>query len=174
MNNNEFYKHISNDLLEEACKKNDLEFIKLLITRIDKNNSMLLTYACTHNKFNIIKYLVSLGYDKDKDYAMNQAGFSGNLPLVKYLISIGAKPSGHNNYAFIWACRNGHLDTIKYLISVGCKPIDTAINWASRFNHPEIVKYLVLIGCDISKIKNPKMKNKAIKWLHEYKQEIKN
>ena len=81
---------------------------------------------------------------------------SGDLEVVKYLVSQGANVTDdNNNYAVQVASMNGHLEVIKYLVSQGAD-VTSYNNWALRYasknGHLEVVKYLVSQGAPTTNI----------------------
>jgi ankyrin repeat protein len=95
--------------------------------------------ACATGNLELVK---KLGQPKD-GWAIALASSSGNLELVKYLVSINAPI---DIYAIPKAAYNGHLDIIKYLVSINSPVHSEAIYNATFSSHWNIVKYLLWIG----------------------------
>ena len=69
---------------------------------------------------------------------------TGNLEVVKYLVSKGADIHSDDDWSIEIASKNGHLEIVKYLISQGAYiKNNCSIALASEYGHINIVKYLV-------------------------------
>ena len=93
---NKFENYITYDHFKYACKYgylNKLEYLWQKYTNINKNE--LLEIACTNNRLEIVKWLMSMGADI---FSNQQKGF-------------------------INACENGHLNIVKLLLDHGCNII---------------------------------------------------
>ena len=80
---------------------------------------------------------------------------SGNLEIVKQLVSTGADIRSDIDYCVRMASHKGYLEIVKYLVSLGAdirSYNDSAIRFADDSGHLEVVKYLCEAGADISKI----------------------
>jgi hypothetical protein len=101
---------------------------KLLNRYINKKKDNLLLFAAALGKINVLKYLVSCGFDINykNEYHMNAyiaAAEFGQLEMLKYLNTIinnkNIKKKNINiNYAYLYAARNGHIHVLKYLESL--------------------------------------------------------
>lgn len=106
--------------------------------------------ACMKGDLETVK---TLGLPED-NWAIYYASGSGNLELVKYLISINA-PLGSNATPCAALC--GHFDIVKYLISINA-PIDVrSISYVYVCGNMDISKYLLWNGvpyddCNIREI----------------------
>ncbi|EAY12363.1 hypothetical protein TVAG_245950 [Trichomonas vaginalis G3] len=92
-----------------------------------KFGSNSLIFASENGHLEIVKYLISVGADKD---AKNEDGYTplmyasyfGKIGLVQYLISVGANKEAKDKNGYtplICTSFNGRLEVVQYLISVG-------------------------------------------------------
>jgi len=81
-------------------------------------------------------------------------GYIGNLTKIKKLISDGANPSAHEDFAFRWACAKGYTDIVEYLLN------DDRINPTIR-NGAAIILAMSVKHYDVVKIlcKNAQINN---------------
>ena len=137
----EKYKKLNQKELNEqfidACKNDDLEVIKFLLTSpklkehadIHASNDEGFRSACAQGHLEVVKYLLT-------------------SPELKEHADIHAK----DDEGFIWACKNGHLELVKYLLtSAELKEHadvhadnDEGFRWACSDGQLEIVKFLIL------------------------------
>jgi len=78
---------------------------------------------------------------------------TGNLVLVKYLVTQGAKLWLICDRALIVASKNGYPEIVKYLIKNGANvhtQYDSALQHACMHNHFDIVKILIAHGADVN------------------------
>ena len=70
--------------------------------------------ACKSGDLEVVKYLVSQGVDvqTDNNYAVQVASENGHLEVVKYLLSQGADGRTNNNCFVKVASENGHLEVV--------------------------------------------------------------
>lgn len=76
---------------------------------------------CRTGNLDMVRIMISQKADvtHDRNYPLQTASHYGNTDIVKYLVSIGADPFDRDNYASILASEYGHTDTLKYLVSLG-------------------------------------------------------
>ncbi len=79
------------------------------------------------------------------------AAENGYLDIVKYLVENGAGPADINDELFTAAGKSGNLDLLKYLISIdnSIDTKEAALNSAIIAGHQKMVKYLVDNGVNI-------------------------
>ena len=77
---------------------------------------------------------------------LESAARSNNLPLVKFLVSKGAKAKSK---AMVDAAGEGHLGVVKFLLANGAKAKSVAMVDAVLGGHLEVVKFLLSEGADI-------------------------
>ena len=96
-----------------------------------------LTEACITGDLEVVKNLVSQGADVEADgnIALGVASSNGNLAVVKYLVSQGADVNG--NSPLRKASENGHLAVVKYLVTKGAN---------IRFNSDAALRFASLNG----------------------------
>ena len=130
---------IDDGILVEACRGNDLEFLRYLIEekRLNSNDSinLALIEACREENLDIIKYLVencgaNVNVTKPAETVFNIPGFSNKIsPLstvtkcatMKYLIEKGAIIDGANGSGLaLAAIFNGDYEFAKELLKKGC------------------------------------------------------
>jgi hypothetical protein len=92
-----------------------------------------------NNNIRAIKSLSSLIPCRNLTYALGYAAKFGNLNIIQYLHSIGAKSSYDARYN---SSVYGHLDTAQYLHNIDDKFKSYAICQASKIGHLDIVKFL--------------------------------
>ena len=93
------------------------------------------TYWAAGKDIEILKYLISIG-KKPTHHLMESAACKGRLEVLKYLHSIGI---GCLFNAMDVAARKGYLEVVKFLHSIGTKHSLRAIKFAS---HIEIADFL--------------------------------
>jgi len=142
---------------KNAIANNRLDHIKILLEKGVPNEDKedLIKYAVFGGRMSILKYLLSKGFViRDLNYQLRNAG---SLPMIKYLVSLGANI--HNNYQVILRTMNrvGFYDRdlikiIKYLDDVG-EDIhfddEFPLRMAARHNRLDVVKYLIEHGANI-------------------------
>jgi ankyrin repeat protein len=107
-------------------------------------------YASNCDSLALLKYLIekkkySMGYSNYE--SLRFAAERGNLKVVKYLISKGAKIHGSYDYALRYAAMRGHYKVVKYLVQKGGEfspyNVDTAASWACKCGHRRVARYLL-------------------------------
>ena len=88
-----------------------------------------------------LKYLVSLGVLPED--GANEAAYNGKLEIVEYLASLNP-PILPNQLGVDGAAEYGHLDVVQYLASLNppILPDQDGANWAARNGQLDMVKYL--------------------------------
>lgn len=169
------YNHISINLIREACEKDDLELLKIIVPRFhnkisyyDKLN--ILHRVCMSGNIDILNFFISINW-LDPHVLINNACLYGQLDIIKHLHSIGCDLTVNDNYAIKSASMYGKLEIVKWLYSIGCDPFaNNSISWA--YHHSceiETVKFLALIGGDTNVIINKEIREKVLEYLNEYK-----
>lgn len=149
--------------LIEVIKKNDLERVKLLVSKgadiniKNRYGNTPLNTASGFGYFEIVKYLIE--HNAENTDALIMASMNGHEKIVKYLIEQGADVNiqdERGETALMNASQNGHYNIVKCLIDNGAK-IDikdngyqTALMYAANNGYLEIVKYLIDKGADIN------------------------
>lgn len=131
--------------------------------------NILINCAIDGDNVNIVEYLISKGatvnidhkfaitdidiakyITKNTDVNVNPLGYHacliGNLPILKYIISINpAIKTIGSRWCISNACSEGHLDILKFIVSDGFNIGDIAwgFNRACIRGHFEIIKYMV-------------------------------
>jgi hypothetical protein len=106
----------------------------------------ILTCACFHGWYGLVKYLVEnteVNINAYDDAPLRSATQCGSLELTKYLIEHGAVA---NNRTLVGAAVCGFIDVVKYLVEqVGVKPEENdnrAYRHARQVGQKEVVQYL--------------------------------
>ena len=128
---------------------NIVKYIDLLEKRfnrkyVDTDKSPELLYRA-HNSFSTDTYTISA--------ALICSSYSGDLPVVKYLVEIGADIHAEEEEALRWATSSGQLSVAKYLVEKGAiihANNSRAFIAACQYGHLEVVKYLVEHGADVT------------------------
>ena len=129
-----------NYLMEEGLRRGHVKIVRYLYSQCMNNEKVAIIWNNAYPKY--------LKFDND---STNQAVKSGNLEMVKYMVSLGADPLADNDRALQLASCYGYLEIIKYLISLGANVQvnnNYAIRMASTDGHLDVVKYLVSLGAD--------------------------
>jgi len=169
------YYDSSNIYFVNACEYEKEDLLKYLYEQLKidiksicgRDDETLLFIACKNRNLILVKYLIELGLDINKENDYGETPFfnaceSRNLELVKYLIKCGIDIS-KSNYTLktplFYACESENVDIVKYLIKFGANinqeddEGETPI-FEACFNEKEnIVKCLVELGIDINKEK---------------------
>lgn len=145
----------------------NLDILKLFVSMgVDCKDENPVQLACTHQKVDVVKYLVSIGYPYlSVDFSMEQSYLAlacsvGNLELVQYLVSIGSDIGGLNyQYSpLMFACSLqkqeifGNLEIVKFLVNNGASIDETysfgmnAFHCACSSSTVEIVQFLLEKG----------------------------
>lgn len=118
--------NINNKSLIMACNYNDLELIKILLQlgtfTIDDN---ILCIPHRNTNLNVVKLLVEFGYNPlETNRLLYCAYHTGNLPLLEYLISIGADCTIDNNklLCLTLSYYGNRLEIQKLLLKNGADP----------------------------------------------------
>lgn len=116
--------------------------------------------VCFLGELDNVKYLMTQGINPWDDYqAFSMAALSGQLEVMKYLVSVDKKFTADKYEAIHRASSNGHLDVVKYLISL-CDDnnekrflltaeFDLAIRSAYRYRHVKTLDYLKTLYDDL-------------------------
>ncbi len=99
----------------------------------------------------MVKFLVNLGADINtgQGSALTSGSMEGHLPIVQYLVQHGAKIDGNDLVA---SAMRGHLDVVKYLVEHGANvqhANNSALGQSAVMSHLPTVKYLVEHGADV-------------------------
>ena len=81
-----------------------------------------------------------------------EAAFYGYLPLVKYLVSVGANINSVDDTALFWAANKGNLSMVKWLVENGANIFakdNCIIQTAIQTSHFEVVEYLQSKGAKL-------------------------
>jgi hypothetical protein len=155
----EYLNSMRYDLNKYKYKNKYLEIIKSLIKTKSTFTEDSIVRASSYGFLKIIELLhnirifsgcfESLNDDNIPDRAIDVACEEGHVNIVKYLYSIGYRPT--RNYAFHSACCEGHLDIVDFLYSKGYTWSGDTMEYVIRSNQLDIVKYLYKIGFKITK-----------------------
>jgi len=156
----------------EAVEKDDIEQLKLLISKVadvnsvkDPNGMTLLHQAVRYGHMDIVKFLMNKGADvnvmDEHTYTKTPLGWAavrGRAAVAELLIANGADVNVRGNYGHtpLWlAAAYGHPDVVELLFSKGAN-IEAADHWhrtplyrAVQVNHPKMVKLLLERGANI-------------------------
>ena len=87
-----------------------------------------------------VKYLVSIGI-RPSSMGANLAADRGGLETIQYLASL-SPPILPDQEGANCATSNGHLEMVQYLASLGILPNENGANWAAEEGHLDVVQYL--------------------------------
>jgi ankyrin repeat protein len=78
----------------------------------------------------------------DYNMALFKACQSGNITLMKMMISLGAR---NFNYAFIVACYHDNLEPVKLLLEykIDTHSLEEGLRYASNYRNLNLIKYLL-------------------------------
>lgn len=101
--------------------KYDSESIHSFIDNYHDTTMSLMKYACLHQRFDVIQYLVNKGvHICNKDLLLHDACYNSNYPIAKYLIDHGVHilskdRLGHTPLYVLCSRKESHPDEIKIL-----------------------------------------------------------
>jgi ankyrin repeat protein len=134
------------------------EVVKYLLTlkNVDPTQSYAIEDAIAGQHINIIKILKKDGRIHFDDYLLVYAAETGNVEIIKILISYGLNPSSDsiiaNNAPLIIAVKGNHIEAVKYLLTVSkvdpASNNNLAIRTASDFGFSKIVELLLENGAN--------------------------
>lgn len=127
------------DLLHDACLKNQLRLVDWLILKGANNFNIGLRGATGGGHIEMAKYMVSKGA-MDYVSALNRACFHGDMPIIQFLIDKGAN---NWNSGLVGAAVNNQIDVMKLMISKGASSIDYALYRATFQGKFQAVKFLL-------------------------------
>ena len=132
----------------------------------DKKERTPLSCAVAEEKLDILRFLLGAKAHVDQPIpryagatAFVVAASTGNLEIIKELVSAGANPKAADaaeQNALHWAARVGKTEAVKLLISLGV-PINqgkrggTPINQAAMYGQDEAIRVLIRNGADLTK-----------------------
>lgn len=170
--NQNFFKIYN--LIKRFSDTNNTDIMKLicksgLSEARESQQCTCLLWACVQGNYFLVQDLIENGCNRDAieiygNNALLDASGSGNISIVKYLISEGFDKNWRNskngNSAIHLASQYGHLDVVKYLVQIGCdvnsktKTVYSNCSiCAAVCGNLELFKFLQSNGCDI-KCKN--------------------
>jgi len=135
--------------------------LKIIKRLVNKGNAYgaIMTYIAKNGYLEIMKYLVGAGYDIhiDNDGPVRAGASNGNINMVKYLISIGARINRSIHASAVsLSASNGHLETVKYLVKVGAivdrHHCDEGLLNSVDKGYFEVVKYLCHCHAQFAKV----------------------
>ena len=160
------YKDYINEKKNQTWKNHYLNIVKY-IDLLQRNYRYIYRAEDTSPELlYLARQLVLIHYNYTKNKALRLASENGHLPVVKYLVELGADIHYFDNYAVRWASRYGHLEIVKHLVEHGADVTaedNYAVRWASRNEHLSVVKYLVENAADITA-----QDNYAVRWASRY------
>lgn len=110
---------------KKACKHEDLETVKKLISKVDQKTKQTgLSTAVLWNKTSIIRFLLEEGKanPNDKHAILLKMAEYGNKEMIQLYFEKGGNPFFTNNLnwnALHFAAYHGRFETVKYLVSIG-------------------------------------------------------
>lgn len=145
--------------LIQMARGGNLEVFELLLDRgadltiYDEQAKNALMYACSENRQNIVRYLMSRPHNGVNDYKVDTplwyAAAAGHAGIVKLLIEAGAsveyRTDGtiYSTTPLMEACEWGHLDVVKLLLQNGAEVASPtgrkALILARRAGYSEVV-----------------------------------
>lgn len=159
-----------NQILSAVIKFGTLEFLKYFTSQgldyenPDNENASLLGIACEKGRYEMVNYLLSIGFKWNEvnwnflcKQALNPPKDENTptdyLKVLKYLVLAGYKITDDLESYLKDSIKRGHLDLLKFLSENGfqfqrAQEKFEAISIAIEFGGLEILKYLVLIGCN--------------------------
>lgn len=107
-----------------ACKKGDVEIVKLLISKkvsTSFKDNQALVNACYFGHYHLVKMLLLHGADihAQDNQALIDAAFKGHLKIVMLLVHNGADVHARCNEALYKAMNRGRREIAKFLIIKG-------------------------------------------------------
>jgi ankyrin repeat protein len=169
------------DSVENVVKSGNINrVIELVENGVDVNNT--LCYASETGNIDLIKILIGLGADINKDFnrPLRWALNNGKIEAAKLLIEYGADINSGNGWvlnqaSLRWAAANGRLDVVKFLVESGADihaENDQALRWAAHNGHLDVVRFLIMSGADFMKHQPEMKKLLGVDDLPESKEEI--
>ncbi len=151
------------DALTDACKKQDLDYVKLLAEFKPKVSHAALNEACQEGKQEIIEILLDAGgdinpfLDEDARTPLMAAAAGGKLDTIKFLLDQGAvvnQCNGNKQTALHIAVLEWKSDCVELLLEKGADPkiascAGTPLMCAVK-KGTKAVKLLLEHGCDVN------------------------
>lgn len=138
------------DSVENVVKSGNINrVIELVENGVDINNT--LCYASENGNIDLIKILIGLGADinKDSNRPLRWALNNGKIEAAKLLIEYGADINSGNGWVLDQASSNGQYESVKFLIESGAIVNNfsdcscSSLECASSEGHLDIVKLLI-------------------------------
>jgi ankyrin repeat protein len=146
-----------------TCRGGHLQVAQFLYScgaEVDTCDDLAFRLASRRGRLETLQFLYSLGRGRKGKVlrlSLMDVCSSGDLNVLKYLVSIGADIHVRNNLAFQTACLYGHIEVVKYLYSLGADyQYD---NWlafikAIEGGELEVVQFFYSLGADIHALNN--------------------
>jgi ankyrin repeat protein len=149
--------HSNDDLaLRVAIKSRKVDIVKYLIEHGAFMDSEMLFLAAQHGNCATMKLLTERGrfmnVHAKNDFAFKLAAQEGHLPMIQYLVLLGADIHLDEEYAFRVAASKGYFKVVEYCIQQGADihaENDYAIRMAASEGHDRVVRLLLDHGANI-------------------------
>lgn len=105
----------ASDLIYGSCCGGYIDMIIYFLPNIKINLNLALTYACRHNKPDIVNLMISLGAD-GFNRGLVKACYHGHLAIAEMMVAHGADDF---NDGLACACTQGHRQIVKLMIARG-------------------------------------------------------
>lgn len=130
-------------LIEPAAKGGHMDLINEALEQ--RENSYLdlgINGAAEAGNKDLVDFFLNKG-GKITSYSLKKASFSGNLEMIKYLMSLKKFPPNDLNYALQTAAEKNHMDIVKYLIAQGANNYKMGLYGAIKQENEDMVQFFL-------------------------------
>ena len=130
------------DKLKTLASKNLIESLIKIKYFYKYYQDDILAGACLGGNLKLVQYMISKGA-RDLDRGLKNACMGNNLDIINYLISKGAN---NWNKGLKGACRGGNLEIVNYMILKGANKWNEVLKGACRGGHMNIIELIISKG----------------------------